>query len=107
GLVRLQDQIDRLPRRFQRGIVERALRKGRRETGRDQEHVRSRRGTSSLSANFKTISRDGAARPVSTKLKCRAEISASPARSSWLKWRRCRHSRKWSPIWTGWLRSAC
>src|SRR4051794_5102391 len=53
------------------------------------------------------MSREGAARPVSTKLKCRAEISASPARSSWLMRRRCRHSRKWSPIWTGWLRSAC
>src|SRR4051812_318788 len=52
------------------------------------------------------MSRDGAARPVSTKLKWRAEISASPARSSWLRWRRCRHSRRWSPTWTGWVRSA-
>jgi hypothetical protein len=29
-----------------------------------------------------------------TKLRWRADISASPARSSWLKWRRGRHSRK-------------
>ena len=39
GLVRLQDQIDRLACRSKRGIVERALRKGRRETGGDQKHV--------------------------------------------------------------------
>jgi hypothetical protein len=31
--------------------------------------LRSRKGTSSRSASFNTISRDGAARPVSTKLK--------------------------------------
>ena len=68
--------------------------------------LRSRKGTSRRSASLKTISRDGAARPVSTKLRWRADISASPARSSWLRWRRCRHSRKWSPIWTGWDRSA-
>ena len=39
GLMRLQHEIDRGPRRFQRGIVERALRKRRRKTGRDQQHV--------------------------------------------------------------------
>ena len=38
-LMRLQHQVDRLPRRFQRGIVERALRKRRRKSGRDQQHV--------------------------------------------------------------------
>ena len=39
GLMRLQHQIDRSPRRFQRGIVERALRKRRRKPRRDQQHV--------------------------------------------------------------------
>ena len=39
GLMRLQHQIDRRPRRFQRGIVERALRKGRRKARRHQQHV--------------------------------------------------------------------
>ena len=38
-LMRLQHEVDRLPRRFQRGIVERALRKGRRKARRDQEHI--------------------------------------------------------------------
>ena len=37
--MRLQHEIDRGPRRFQRGIVERALRKRRRKSGRDQQHV--------------------------------------------------------------------
>ena len=37
--MRFQYEIDRGPRRFQRGIVERALRKGRRKPGRDQQHV--------------------------------------------------------------------
>ena len=39
GLMGLQHQVDRLPRRFQRGIVERALRKGRRKARGDQQHV--------------------------------------------------------------------
>ena len=38
-LVRLQYQIDRGANRFQRGVVERALRKGRRETRRDQNET--------------------------------------------------------------------
>ena len=37
--MRLQHEIDRCPRRFQRGIVERALRKRRRKPGRDQQHI--------------------------------------------------------------------
>ena len=37
--MRLQDEIDRSPRRFERGIVERALRKRRRKTRRDQQYV--------------------------------------------------------------------
>ena len=39
GLMRLQHQIDRRPRRFQRGIVERTLRKRRRISRRHQQHV--------------------------------------------------------------------
>jgi hypothetical protein len=37
--------------------------------GRKAKTIRSRKGTSSRSASFNTMSRDGAARPVSTKLK--------------------------------------
>jgi hypothetical protein len=55
--------------------------------------LRSRSGTARLSASLRTMPRLGCERPVSTKLKCRAEISMSVARSSWLRWRRCRHSR--------------
>ncbi len=39
GLMRPQHQIDRSPRRFQRGIVQRALRKRRRKPRRHQQHV--------------------------------------------------------------------
>src|SRR5438270_11670623 len=39
----------------------------------------------------------GLERPVSTKLRCRDETLASLARSSWLRWRRCRHWRSSSP----------
>src|SRR5262249_11508309 len=35
----LQHEVDRLPGRFERGIVERALRKGRGKSRRDQEHI--------------------------------------------------------------------
>ena len=65
--------------------------------------LRSRKGTSSRSARRISISRDGAARPVSMKLKWRAEISASLARSSWLRRRRCRHCRKCSPTCWVWI----
>src|SRR5436190_1011298 len=58
--------------------------------------LRSRNGTSRCSARCRTISRLGRARPVSTKLKCRAEIAASLASSSWLMRRRRRQSRS---IW--------
>ena len=37
--MRAQHEIDRRPRRFQRGIVERPLRKRRRETRRHQKHI--------------------------------------------------------------------
>ena len=37
--MRLKDEVDGLPRRFQRGVVERALRKGRCKARGDQEHV--------------------------------------------------------------------
>jgi hypothetical protein len=39
----------------------------------------------------------GRDRPVSTKLRCRVETSASMARFSWLRRRRSRHSRSSSP----------
>src|SRR5438477_10371993 len=41
-----------------------------------------------------TMSRLGCARPVSMKLRCRAETSASIARASWLRRRRSRHWRR-------------
>ena len=69
GFMRLQDEIDRLPGGFERGIVERALRKGRANPAATRSTLRSRKGTSNRSASFSTISRDGAARPVSTKLR--------------------------------------
>ena len=55
--------------------------------------LRSRSGTSRCSARCSTISRLGRDRPVSTKLRCRAETPASFARSSWLRRRRVRQSR--------------
>ena len=39
GLVRFEHKIDRSLYRFQRGVVERTLRKRRREPCRDQQHV--------------------------------------------------------------------
>ena len=39
GLMRPQHELDRSPRRFQSGIVERSLRKRRRKSRRDQKHV--------------------------------------------------------------------
>src|SRR5229473_2624222 len=59
--------------------------------------LRSRNGTSSARASVSTISRLGTARPVSTKLRCRGEISAAIARSSWLMRRSPRHSRSSDP----------
>lgn len=56
--------------------------------------LRSRNGTSRTLSSRRTISRLGLARPVSTKHRCRAEISASVATASWLK---CRAFRQyWS-----------
>src|SRR5690606_27147929 len=51
------------------------------------------------SASRSTISRLGLDRPVSTKLRCRAETSASRASSSWLIRRRCLQSRSNVPTW--------
>ena len=59
--------------------------------------LRSRSGTSSRLARRSTISRLGIARPVSTKLRCRVDRSASTARSSWLRRRRWRQPRSWVP----------
>jgi hypothetical protein len=63
--------------------------------------LRSRRGISSCSASSSTISGLGLERPVSTKLRCRAEIPASSASSSWLRRWRLRHSRSSGPT-PGW-----
>src|SRR4051794_4088214 len=62
--------------------------------------LRSRSGTSSSSASRSTISGLGRERPVSTKLRWRAEMPASRARSSWLRWRRRRQSRSRPPTRT-------
>ena len=62
---------------------------------------RSRNGTSSCSASSSTISALGVERPVSTKLRCRAEMPASSARSSCVRRRRVRHSRSSGPT-RGW-----
>lgn len=53
----------------------------------------SRAGTSSTVANRSTIALLALARPVSTKLTCRAETPASTARSNWLSRRRRRQAR--------------
>ena len=47
------------------------------------------------------MSRDGRARPVSRKLRCLVEMSASHARSSWLIRRRWRHTRSRLPTGGG------
>ena len=54
--------------------------------------LRSRSGTSRCSARWSRSSRLGRDRPVSTKLRCRGDTSASTARSSWLRRRRWRQS---------------
>src|SRR3954452_20339061 len=59
--------------------------------------LRPRSGTSSCSARCSTISRLGRARPVSRKLRCRAETPASFERSSWESRRRCRQVRRREP----------
>ncbi len=65
-----------------------------RETGMPAAaRLRWRSGTSSPSASRITMSREGAARPLSRKLRCLCEMSASLARSNWLMRRRARHSR--------------
>ena len=43
------------------------------------------------------MSRLGLVRPVSMKLTCRVEMSASSASSIWLRWRCWRQLRRWSP----------
>ncbi|CAM2161289.1 hypothetical protein BC2230_100033 [Burkholderia cepacia] len=60
--------------------------------------MRSRSGTSRRSARCSTISRLGCARPDSTKLRWRAETSASSASAIWLRRRRCRHVRSSGPM---------
>src|SRR5271165_810759 len=59
--------------------------------------LRSRSGMSRCSARFSTISREGAARPLSMKLKCFCEMFASQARASWLSRRCSRHDRTREP----------
>src|SRR5579859_2492697 len=59
--------------------------------------LRSLSGTSRRSARCSTISREGVERPLSMKLRCFCETSASTARSSWLKWRSSRHDLTNSP----------
>src|SRR3546814_12718427 len=49
------------------------------------------------------MSRLGRDRPVSTKLRWRAEISESRARSSWLRQRRARQARSCSPTGRAWV----
>src|SRR5262249_44488713 len=53
----------------------------------------ARRGISSAVASRTTMSRLGAARPNSKKLRCRCEMSARPASASCDQPRRCRHQR--------------
>ena len=55
--------------------------------------LRSRSGISRCSARCSSSSRLARARPVSTKLRCRADTPLTEARSSWLRratWRQCR-----------------
>src|SRR5262245_10022355 len=60
--------------------------------------LRSRSGICSSSPRRRISSRPGAARPVSTKLKWRADTSARSESSSWLRCRRSRQPRRWSPM---------
>ncbi|CAG9221865.1 Exodeoxyribonuclease V beta chain [Burkholderia vietnamiensis] len=60
--------------------------------------MRSRSGTSRRSARCSTMSRLGCARPDSTKLRCRADTSASSASAIWLRRRRCRQVRSNGPM---------
>ena len=55
---------------------------------------RSRKGILSRSARCRIMARLGNERPVSRKLRCLVEISASQASASWLRRRRWRHSRR-------------
>ena len=59
--------------------------------------LRSRSGTSRRRARRSTISRLGAARPVSRQLRWRVETSAASASSSWLRRRRIRQWRSCAP----------
>jgi hypothetical protein len=98
GLVPVDHEPDRRARRGKRRIVQRPLGKGGRETRRQQQQIALACGTRSCSQRCRIIARLGCARPVSTKLRWRGEMSASRARSSWLRRRCWRQLRSWSPI---------
>ena len=97
GRVPLEDEVDGLTRRGERGIIDRPLGVSRRIARREQQHIAFAQGRSMTSASRSTTPRDGIERPVSMKLRWRVEISASPARSSWLIRRLARQLRSCSP----------
>ena len=97
-LVAFEHLADSLAGRRPSGAVERGL---ARTPGRNRPPAAAgcvpAAGTSSCSARCSSSSRLGWLRPVSTKLRCRVETSASIDSSSWLRRRRSRHCRSSSP----------
>ena len=98
GLMALEHQVDRPPRRRQGRVVERALR-GTSARSRPPPAARCARAAARPAARPAAAPSRGwaAARPVSTKLRWRVDTSASWARSSWLRRRCWRQWRRWAP----------
>jgi hypothetical protein len=97
GLVTLEHHADGLERGPQSGILDRRSGKTGAKPAAARMWLRWRKRYRQRLGSRMTMSRDGAARPLSTKLRCRWEMSASSARPKWLSRRRWRHSRSSAP----------
>ena len=85
GLVAAQDEVEGLAHRCHVGRVERALPVDGRVAGGEQQLVALAQRHLELLGQVQDHLAARRARPVSTKLTCRAETPASSARSSWLQ----------------------
>lgn len=84
--------FNRLPGRRHIRRIHRPFGMNRRITSRQHQPVGGAGGHGKLLGQFREHLAAGDDRPLSTKLRWRADMSASIARSSWLNLRRARHS---------------
>ena len=100
GRVRLvpgEDHVEGASDRVHLGVVEGALAVHRRVAGGHEQRVALAQRHVEVLGEVQHELRLGFDRPVSTKLRCRADTAASLERSSWLSRRRWRQSRSRSP----------